>query len=112
MPLFLRCHVFDGLGRRRAARAEHRKLAFIDAHRAVFARMIDADHLRDLVGRARAGRRRAGFAAHFERTNCNAPKIAAPIEMIALYPASEIPKILSAARSHIGTGALRSIGPL
>ena len=43
---------------------QHRELAFIDAHRAVFAGVIDADHRRDLVVAALAGRGGTGFAAH------------------------------------------------
>ena len=47
---------------RAGAFAQHRKLAFIDAHRAIFAGMIHPDHGLG-VGR-RAGRFGSGFTRH------------------------------------------------
>src|SRR6185437_5315813 len=117
MFLFLFRHVRDCLGRtaRFGSRAHHRKLTFIDAHRAIFARMIDADHRVGVTFDLRTGRRRAGpsCCAHpLCLTNAIAPSNAAPSEITALYPAIEIPRSRQAAMSHITTRSLKSMVPV
>ena len=75
---------------RAGALAQHRKLAFIDAHRAIFAGMIDADH--GFGVRRRAGRFGLGLTRHFAAhalfgsgfDNPNAPSAAIRKEQMAL----------------------------
>src|SRR3569832_1315782 len=53
MTLFFCRHAADCFARRFVAK--HRELAFIDAHRAIFAGMIDTNHRRDIVAGRRTG---------------------------------------------------------
>src|ERR1700730_8698431 len=78
--------------------------------------MVHADHCGDVLGRRRAGGRRAraslgrhGFVFMF--TSKYAPSAALARETIALYPASEMPKSRHAATSHITMWAFRFSGP-
>ena len=85
VALFLLGHVLDGFDAALGAPAapEHRKLAFIDAHRAILPGMIHPDHGFDVGGGA--GRRRLGLAGHARFFTSRAvPMTAAPSEKMAL----------------------------
>src|SRR3546814_14508235 len=92
------------LARHRVAVAHHRELAGIDSRRAIFARLIDADHRRGApVG---PGWRIVGHAADVGRRRSKVKtSAAAASEMIALKPASEMPH-----RVHFGRSEERSVG--
>ena len=108
VPLFLLGHVLDGLdtGRRTLAPFQHRKLAFINPHRAIFAGMIHPDHRFDVGRGARRGRLccLAVYAACL-RLNRNAPVPAIRNEKIALYPASDRPNRLQVTTLQLTCGA-------
>ena len=92
MPLLLRRHAGDQ-ARGRLAVAEHRELAGIDAGRAIFAGLIDAQH-RGGVGARVAGPPAGGGAqSRPGRFRLNHRTINAPArERIAFQPAIEMPR--------------------
>ena len=87
MAVFLRGHARDQLGFRAVA-AEHGELAGIDARRAIFARLVDAEHRR-AVGPASPGRQRL-IGATPERQEGD--RAAPPSDRIAFHPAMEMPR--------------------
>src|SRR5690242_14032578 len=101
MPLLLRRHAGDQLGFG-AVGAEHRKLAGVDARRAIFARLVDADHRRT-VGPAVAGppRAHARCRLRLSMTMSAAP----PSDRIAFQPAIEMPRKRNWTSSHRISGA-------
>ena len=96
---------------RRAAAPEHRELALIDARRAVFAGMVDADHRarpssrrRRVAGQAMGGARRCVMRAH-RRRRCRAQGADADSRRSAseasrFQPASDTPNNDHAAASQ------------
>src|SRR3546814_16873584 len=94
-PFFLFGHMRD-FARHRVAVAQHRELAGIDAGRAIFARLVDADHRR---GAPVCPGWRVGHAADVGRRRSKVKtSAAAPSEKRALKPASELPSSV-----HCGT---------
>src|SRR3990167_3620559 len=96
VPLFLFGHMRD-FARHRVAVAHHRELAGIDARRAIFAGLVDADH------------RCGALASHAADVVFRRSKVktiaAAPSEKIALKPASEMPSSVHWAVSQRISGA-------
>src|SRR3546814_5839993 len=96
VAILLRRHARDRSRHRRAI-AHHRELAGIDARRAIFARLIDADH------RLGHGFAVAGLPAHSRGLRCriSTKMSAAPAsEKSALKPASEMPNSVHCAVSQ------------
>src|SRR4051812_34542622 len=101
VPLLLRRHAGDQLGFGAIA-AEHRELAGVDACRAIFAGLVDAEH------RCRVGTSIAGPpAAHTRRGFRVSSKIseAPPSDRIAFQPAMEMPRKRNCTSSHRTNGA-------
>src|SRR3546814_4235979 len=101
-PFFLFGHMRD-FARHRVAVAQHRELAGIDAGRAIFARLVDADHRR---GAPVCPGWRVGHAADVGRRRSKVKtSAAAPSEKRALKPASEMPSSVRCGTSQRISGA-------
>src|SRR5688572_20055112 len=86
MALLLARHAGDEVRRRRAL-AEHGELARVDASRAIFAGLVDAQHRR-AVDLAVAGARRHDRSLHTSQQMM----MAEPSDRTAFQPAMEIPR--------------------
>jgi hypothetical protein len=68
MALLLLGHMADSVRGSRVTRAEHGELAFINAHGAIFAGVIDANHRLDIGSSLATRKGWPCFATHLLRT--------------------------------------------